>query len=173
MTDEFDAVVYDLDGTLVRLDVDWSAVQAGLGDLLREAGVDPEPFETWELLSAAEDAGVGERAHELIAEHERDGAVVSRRLPTADELDAIDVPVGVCSLNCEDACHIALETHGLTEHVDVVAGRETTPARKPDPRSLGWVLGELGVDADGALFVGDSESDEVTAERVGTQFRWV
>lgn len=176
MTDEFDAVVYDLDGTLVRLDVDWEVVRQGLGDRLREQGVDPSPFETWELLSAAEDAGIGDEAHEFIAEHERNGAAVSRRLPTADELDerrGDGVPVGVLSLNCEDACHIALAEHGLKDHVDVVAGRETTPARKPDPRSLQWVLNELGVDADGSVFVGDSDSDEVTAERVGTQFRWV
>lgn len=173
MTDEFEAVVYDLDGTLVRLDVDWETVRIGLRNRLREQGVDPAPFETWELLSAAERAGIGDEAHEFISEHERSGAEVSRRLPTADELDALDVPVGVCSLNCEDACHIALAEHGLTELVDVVAGRETTPARKPDPRSLQWVLHELDADPENALFVGDSDSDEVTADRAGTRFRWV
>lgn len=173
MTDEFEAVVYDLDGTLVRLDVDWATVRDGLDVLLREHGVDPAPLETWELLSAAEAADVGAEAHELISRHERAGAREARRLPTADELDVLDVPVGVLSLNCEDACHIALAEHELTEYVDVVAGRETPPARKPDPRSLRWVLSELGADADSALFVGDSDSDEVTATRVGTQFRWV
>lgn len=173
MPEEFDAVVYDLDGTLVRLDVDWEAVSRGVGALLAEQGVDPSPFETWELLTAAEDAGIGTQAHELISEHEREGARGSRRLPTAAELDAIDVPVGVCSLNCEEACHIALEEHGLTKDVDVVAGRETTPARKPDPRSLRWVLDELGVEATRSVFVGDSDSDAVTADRAGTRFRWV
>lgn len=173
MSDEFEAVVYDLDGTLVRLDVDWVAVREGLGELLQAEGVDPSPLETWELLTAAEEAGIGDEAHEFIAEHEREGARRSRLLPTASELDDVDVPVGVCSLNCEDACHIALDEHGLAEAVDVVAGRETAPARKPDPRSLQWVLDELGVDAAETLFVGDSESDEVTANRVGTTFRWV
>lgn len=173
MTDAFEAVVYDLDGTLVRLDVDWGAVRDGLATLLTDAGVDPSPFETWGLLDAAENAGIGPTAHELISTHEREGARRSTVLPTANELDALDVPVGVCSLNCEDACHIALEDHGLADDVDVVAGRDTTPARKPDPRSLGWVLDELAVDPSAALFVGDSASDEETASRVGTQFRWV
>lgn len=176
MSDTFEAVVYDLDGTLVRLDVDWDAVRTGVGDLLREQDIDPSPFETWELLSAAEDAGIGDAAHQFISEHERSGARVSKRLPTADELDelaALDVPIGVLSLNCADACHIALENHDLADYVDVVAGRETPPARKPDPQSLQWVLEELGVSATETEFVGDSKSDEVTAERVGTQFRWV
>lgn len=173
MTAEFEAVVYDLDGTLVRLDVDWEAVRDGVRAILREEGVDPTPFETWELLDAAEDEGRGDEAHALISDHECDGARVSRELPTAGELAAIQGPVGVLSLNSEDACHIALEKHDLASYVDVVAGRETPPARKPDPRSLQWVLDELDVAASETLFVGDSESDEVTAERAGTAFRWV
>ena len=173
MTDKYEAVVYDLVGTLVRLDVDWVAVREGLGELLQVEGVDPSPLETWELLTAAEETGIGDEAHEFISEHEREGARRSELLPTASELDDVDVPVGVCSLNCEDACHIALDEHGLAGSVDVVAGRETAPARKPDPRSLQWVLDELGVEAAGTVFVGDSESDEVTADRVGTTFRWV
>lgn len=173
MRDEYAAVVYDLDGTLVRLDVDWAAVQEGLGEMLRAEGVDPAPLETWELLTAAEETGIGDEAHEFISEYEREGARKSRRLPTASELDVVDVPIGVCSLNCEDACHIALDEHDLAEYVDVVAGRETTPARKPDPRSLQWVVDQLDVDASETLFVGDSDSDAVTADRVGTLFRMV
>lgn len=173
MSDEFAAVVYDLDGTLVRLDVDWTAVSAGVASLLRDHGVDPSPLETWELLTAAENVGVGDEAHDLISAHERAGAWASARLPAADELAALDVPVGVLSLNCEAACHIALDEHGLADAVDVVAGRETPPARKPDPRSLEWVLDELDVGAADSVFVGDSDSDEVTADRAGTDFRWV
>jgi phosphoglycolate phosphatase len=169
---DYDAVVYDLDGTLVRLDVDWGAVEREVEAALREAGADPAEYDMWGMLDAAEDAGVGGHVHDLIAAHERDGAAAATRLPAADDLP-LDVPVGVCSLNCEAACRAALDDHGLTEFVDVVAGRDTVPARKPDPRALEWVLAELGVPAERALFVGDSASDEVTAERAGAAFRWV
>ncbi|MFC3476955.1 HAD family hydrolase [Halobacterium litoreum] len=172
MTD-YDAVVYDLDGTLVRLDVDWDEVERDIERALRAVDVDPDEYDTWEMLDAAEGAGIGEEVHELIAEHERDGATRATRLPTADELADADTPVAVCSLNCEAACRIALDEHGLTDAFSVVAGRDTVPARKPDPRALTWVLEELGVPPERTLFVGDSASDEVTAERAGTDFRWV
>ena len=172
MTEDYDAVVYDLDGTLVRLDVDWAAVEREVGAILREAGVDPDDHDTWELLTAAEAAGVGDAVHDRIADHELGGAETGPLLPTAGELP-LDVPVGVCSLNAEVACRRALDRHDLAAWVAVVAGRDSVPARKPDPRALEWVADELGVDVERVLFVGDSASDEETAERAGADFRWV
>jgi phosphoglycolate phosphatase len=171
--DELDAVVYDLDGTLVRLDVDWEAVDARLVDLLKREGVDTEPLTAWEHLDAAEEAGVGDEADELIAEAERAGAEESRRLELADRLADHEIPVGVCSLNHEEAVRIALDRHDLTEHVQSVVGRGTVPERKPHPRALLAAVEELGVEPENVLFVGDSEGDETTAERAGTKFEWV
>ena len=167
------AVVYDLDGTLVRLAVDWEAVERGLADLLEREGVDADRYSAWDLLTAAEEAGIGDEADELIAEAEREGATDSERLALADDLPTHDIPVGVCSLNHESAVRIALDRHDLARHVDSVVGRGTVPQRKPHPRALLAVVEELGVEPANTLFVGDSASDEETAERAGTQFEWV
>jgi phosphoglycolate phosphatase len=170
---DVEAVVYDLDGTLVRLVVDWPDVERRLADLLEREGVNSDGLSGWDQLDAAEDAGVGDEADELIAAAEREGARDSRRLPLADELVAREVPVGVCSLNHERAVRIALDRHDLTDHVENVVGRGTVPKRKPHPRALLAVVEELGVPPETVLFVGDSASDEETAERAGTQFEWV
>jgi phosphoglycolate phosphatase len=153
--------------------VDWTEVERGLADLLEREGVDPEALDAWALLDAAEDAGVGDEADELIAEAEREGARESERLPLADELVAREIPVGVCSLNHERAVRIALDEHDLTQHVESVVGRGTVPERKPHPRALLAAVEELGVAPENVLFVGDSASDEETAERAETQFKWV
>lgn len=171
--ESLEAVVYDLDGTLVRLVVDWEDVERRLADLLEREGVNADLLSAWGLLDAAEDAGVGEEADDLIADAEREGARQSRRLALADELADREVPVGVCSLNHEDAVHLALAEHDLAEHVESVVGRGTVPERKPHPRALLAAVEELGVAPERTLFVGDSESDEVTAERAGTKFEWV
>ena len=170
---DLSAVVYDLDGTLVRLAVDWEAVERRLVDLLEREGVDADSLTTWDLLSAAEDAGVGDEADELIADAERDGAEASTGLALADDLPNHRIPVGVCSLNHESAVRLALDRHDLADHVDSVVGRGTVPHRKPHPRALLAVVEELGVDPERTLFVGDSASDEETAERAGTKFEWV
>jgi phosphoglycolate phosphatase len=170
---EVEAVVYDLDGTLVRLDVDWEDVERRLADLLEREGVNADPLSAWDLLTAAEEVGVGDEADALIAQAEREGARQSNRLPLADELLAREIPVGVCSLNHEEAVRIALDEHDLADHVESVVGRGTVPKRKPHPRALLAVVEELGVSPETVLFVGDSASDEETAERAGTTFEWV
>lgn len=167
------AVVYDLDGTLVDLLVDWEDVERRLAELLEREGVDADHLSSWALLSAAEKAGIGDEADDLIASAERDGARESERRALADELFESEIPAGVCSLNREDAVRIALDRHGLTEHVDSVVGRGTVPDRKPHPRPLLRAVEELGVEPENVLFVGDSARDEETAERAGTRFEWV
>lgn len=169
---EYDAYVYDLDGTLVRLDVDWGAVRDEAAAALAERGVDAAGADLWDLLECGERAGARDAVERVVAAHEREGARASRRLPAADRLPH-DVPVGVCSLNCEDACRIALSTHGLDGFVASVVGRDSVATEKPDPEPLLAAARDLGVAPERTLFVGDSERDERAAERAGMAFAYV
>ncbi|MFC6835389.1 HAD family hydrolase [Halomarina ordinaria] len=171
-TEEYEAVVYDLDGTLVHLAVEWDVVAREVEAALEARGVRVADPDLWGMLERA-----GETEHEaavegVIAAHERRGARESRRLPFADALPH-DVPVAVCSLNCEAACRIALEVHDLDAHVDAVVGRDSVATKKPHPEPLLTAVEALGTTPERSLFVGDSERDEVTAERAGTAFRYV
>lgn len=170
--DDYDAVVFDLDGTLVHLDVDWDAVDRTVRSLLADHGVDTDESTAWELYDDAEAVGRATAVEEIIASHERDGATRARRLPLADELP-LSVPTGVCSLNSEAAVRIALEDHGLEGHVVSVVGRDTVGKRKPDPEPLLAAVDGLGASPEQTLFVGDSERDAETARRAGTDFRYV
>lgn len=164
-------MIYDLDGTLVRLDVDWDVVAGEVAATLRDRGVDP-PDELWEMLSYADEVGHRDAVERVISAHEREGARNSNRLRSADDLP-LDVPVAVCSLNAESAVRVALETHDIQEFVGPVVGRDSGPERKPAPDGLLAIADALGVSPERTLFVGDGERDELTAERAGTAFRWV
>jgi phosphoglycolate phosphatase len=170
--EEYERVVYDLDGTLVRLDVDWDAVRDAVVARLREREVGVGDRSLWDILDVAGGHSVEGVVEETIAEFERGGARRSQRLPVADELPR-GVPVGVCSLNCEAACRIALETHDLDGFVDAVVGRDTVASHKPDPEPLLSVIDALGGDPATTLFVGDSASDEKTADWAGVAFEYV
>jgi len=169
----YDALVYDLDGTLVRLDVDWEAVTEETAAVLRARGLETEGS-LWDLLQRAEEAGQRHRraVEGVIADHEREGARSADRLPLADELPT-GVPTGVCSLNCEAACRVALEAYGLDSHIDAIVGRDTVSAHKPDPEPLLATVDAIGADPRTTLFVGDSDSDRVAAERAGVDFQSV
>lgn len=165
-----EAVIYDLDGTLVSLDVDWSRVRKEISEVMgREIPSDI----VWGVLDLADKEGVGDEVRNIISSHEVRGAKTSTKLPTADLLSNEERKVGICSLNCEEACLIALKTHGLTDFVDVVIGRDTVSTRKPDPLPLLEVVDRLGVACDKVIFVGDSVLDEEAARRSGISFRYV
>lgn len=167
-------MVYDLDGTLLDLVVDWGAVADDVADLLVENGVDAQGVDLWEMLDLADDAGVRDDVEAIVADHEREGARRSESLPYAEDLANHAVPIGVCSLNCERACRLALERHGLSDHVDAVVGRDSTVTRKPDPEPLLATVRALSVTPDrDVVFVGDSERDEIAARRAGISFEYV
>jgi phosphoglycolate phosphatase len=167
------AIVYDLDGTLVRLLVDWQSLEAELAALLEDAGIDDPGGDVWSRYEVAGEYGLRSEADELITAREVAGASESVRLPAADLVATHDVPVGVCSLNSERACRIALSEQGLADHVQAVVGRGSVATLKPDPEPLLTVCEALGVAPEATLFVGDSESDAETASRAGTMFRYV
>lgn len=169
------ARVYDLDGTLVRLAVDWPAAERAVEAVVRDAGLveDPTGSDVWTLYDVARAHGVGDEVESTLAEFERDGAENAHRLPAADHLAELSMPLGVCSLNSEAACRIALETHDLDGLVEVVVGRDTVERRKPHPAPLLAAVRRLGAEPAHTLFVGDSESDEVCADRAGTRFSYV
>lgn len=172
-TDDFDAVVYDLDGTLVRLAVDWDAVAREAAECFAEAGVDASDADLWAMLDLADEHGLRDAIEAVLVAHEREGAARSARLATADCLAAATGPVGVCSLNAEVACRVALDTHGLADAVNAVVGRDSVPTRKPDPEPLLTTVSRLDAAPERTLFVGDSERDAETADRAGTAFRYV
>jgi phosphoglycolate phosphatase len=168
----YDAVVFDLDGTLVDLAVDWDAAARDAIALFERNGHDAADADLWGLLERADDAGLRAELESVLADHETRGAAASTRLRHADHLP-LSSPTAVCSLNCEAACRTALDRHDLSHHVEAVVGRDSVGTYKPDPEPLLAALRDLGVRKERALFVGDSERDAVTARRAGVEFQWV
>ncbi len=172
VTAEYEAVVYDLDGTLARLVVDWGQVRDDVASKLRAREVAVAEMDLWELFEHAHGGPLQRTVEDAIQEHEREGARRSERLALADELP-LDVPVGVCSLNCEAACRIALEMHGLDSHVQAIVGRDTIDSYKPNPEPLLHTIELLDGSPTSTLFIGDSETDEIAADRAGVDFQYV
>ncbi|MFB6361182.1 MAG: HAD family hydrolase [Halobacteriales archaeon] len=171
--DDAQAVVYDLDGTVVRLAVDWSAVGEALRDRFSEAGVAAEGWTVWDCYERAREHGLESAVNALLTEQELAGAEAAERLAGADSLERLDRPAGVCSLNAEAACRVALERLELASAVDVIIGRDSVGPVKPDPAPLLAAVEALEVPPGDALFIGNREKDAETARRAGVPFRYV
>lgn len=170
--DGWEAIIYDLDGTLVDLAVDWDEVATAVVETFARRGIDTSG-NLWDLLERASTVDLRGHVEGIISEYEREGARHSVRLALADQVVEEDRPVGVCSLNCEEACRIALDTHDLESHVSTVIGRDSVAKPKPDPSPLEAAANALEVAPEKTMFVGDTDRDAITAERAGTGFLYV
>lgn len=171
MLDVFDAVVFDLDGTLVELAIDWPAVHDETEEML-DPYIDRSIHELGRngVFAAAEEHGVYRELVELIESREVRGADDAVALEGVRELGNVSGPVGICTANARRAAEVALERFGALDAVDAIVSRETTREGKPHPRPLLECLDRLDADPGNAVFVGDERSDAEAAEKAGTSF---
>ncbi|WP_440991840.1 DUF120 domain-containing protein [Haloarchaeobius baliensis] len=172
--DAFDGVVFDLDGTLVDLGVDWPAVHERLETLLEPHLDGPiTDYSRVEVFDLATEHGLYDELEDVVGGAEVARAETARKLPALSVLPHIDCPVGICTANAEEAARRALERFGVLDHVDSVVARDTMAADKPEPATLAQSLDELGVQAGNSLYVGDEDGDRELAVAVGTSYSHV
>ncbi len=175
------AVVFDLDGTLVDTAPD---ILAYLNEMLAEFGRPPLHAEAvrdmigdgiLSLMTRGLNASGGmppdldldELFNRFLVRYTADPARLSRPFEGAievlDRLQAEGVKLGVCTNKPQCPTDSLLASLGLAPYFGAVLGGDAMPRKKPDPSHLLAVLGQLGVPAGGALLVGDSETDLKTA----------
>ncbi|QZA88152.1 HAD family hydrolase [Salinarchaeum sp. IM2453] len=172
MNTNYAAIIYDLDGTLVQLDVDWAQTRQDAINELADHGLTISTNSLWDVYTRAAEAELKQIVEQVITDHEKQGARSAHLLPLAGELPA-SVPVGVCSLNSEIACRIALEQTDLSTYIDTVVGRDTVLEQKPSPQPLNKVLENLEAAPEQAIFIGDSPRDQEAAKRANIDFEFV
>lgn len=168
-------VVLDLDNTLCKLGVDWTAVKERLEQLAREAGADVEDEGIWPLMEAAQQPGreaLLRDMERLVTDAELAGA---RDCPHNEALvEWIAREAGgeasVLSLNSRRAVESALERNGLSAMVIHIVGREDVRRIKPDPEGMLVLAERHGVEPTEMLLVGDKDGDRECAERAGARF---
>ena len=176
-------VVFDLDGTLIDSIHDIHFV---LNTLLAEEGLSPldlgavksmvgrgvrplirEAVAAAGVSHADEDAWI-ERFVATYLRHPADHTVVfpGVREILAD-LSEAGIPLGICTNKPRLTTAAALEALGLKNLFRAVTCPEDVAHRKPDGRHLLDTLTAMGCPADGAVYVGDSETDVAAARNAG------
>ena len=92
-------------------------------------------------------------------------------------LDDLSAPCGVVSNNHHSTIEFVLDFFDLRAHFDTYYGREKTVdslrLKKPNTHYLDRALADLDCPGESALYVGDSESDVVAADRAGVDSAFV
>lgn len=175
----FDAILFDLDGTLIdsRRDIARSVNHALTALGRPEQAV--EVLATYigdgvrvlmERAFATSDAAVIEPAIALWRPHYLEHCLDATRLydGIADLLDALrDTPLGVVSNKPVAPSEVILAGLGIRARFAVVVGGDSCSARKPDPAPLLFAVGRMGACGGRVLMVGDSANDVEAARRAG------
>lgn len=177
-----EAVVFDLDGTLIH-----SAPELLNAANTYLAGLDRAPLTLAELqgfigngvptlvkrLRAARalDTGPEDIARFLgIYQNNPVGhtTVYPGVVAALQTLSLAGVPLGVCTNKPEKPTRDILDHFGINRYFRTVVGGDTLPVHKPDPAPLRHAMQELA--STSVLFVGDSEVDCATAQAAGQPF---
>jgi len=192
----FDAVLFDLDGTLIDRDQDVAAVYDAA---FERAGVAPfaEPAALWEVLDGPPDPDdrvgyLGAGFARLAAQHDRPEVdpvalavafvegVDNTQVSLVEGADAVleatreAGSVGLLTNGPEHRQAEKVEAVGLAERLDTVVYAGDLPRRKPHAAPFERALAALDCPADRALYVGDSLAYDVAgAHNAGLAAAWL
>ena len=183
------AVIFDLDGVLMRFNLDsrrikedviryfvrnglqdgllsptssFSSIRESVRTFFSIAGKDPSWTE-----------GLIKEGEKVPIEHEIRAATVTELLPNAKKtlmaLKSMGLKLAVFTYNNSSATRIALRRHNLENFFDVVVARDMVIRPKPSPMHLDTVLNRLGVTKDEAIVVGDTEMDIKPCKELGVR----
>ncbi len=178
---KLDAVLFDLDGTLIDTAPDMVAV---LNQLQQAHGLDPLPYEIARanvsngaiglLRLAFPDAAESEFEtlhREYLERYERSVCKESRIFPDMpellDSLDAQRCPWGVVTNKPQRMTDPLLAALGLTSRLCCAVCGDTLPQRKPDPAPLLLGCQQAGTAPQRTVYVGDAARDMEAARAAG------
>ena len=183
--ERFDAVIFDLDGTLVdtapdilaylndmldelgRPGLDLAAVRSMIGD-----GVKSLMIRGLEASGGIPDAvDLDDLFHRYLERYSAEPVRSSQPYPgMVDALEALSnagVKLGVCTNKPQTPTDRLLARLGLDRYFGAAIGGDALAIKKPDPDHLLAVLDRLQVEPQHAVLIGDSDTDLKTAHAAG------
>lgn len=150
-------LIYDFDGTLFHLPVDWSAIHD-------ELGVAPGVTLGPELQRFMDDGEAAALA--VVTKHER--AVAARGSFTAGARACLTRP-GNRAIVTRNSREAVLDALGKLAEGIFIVGREDVRRLKPDPEGVRLVLEHFGVKPTEAALIGDTYHDVQAARAAGVR----
>ncbi|MDZ4164576.1 MAG: HAD hydrolase-like protein [Smithellaceae bacterium] len=181
---EIEAVIFDFDGTLGHLNIDFPLMRRRILDLSGEYGVNLNGREgryVLELISSLKDDIGGhddnrarefyDRAMEIVASIEitaaRKGELIPGTIELLEEFRRRGIKLGVVTRNCLAAVSLILP--GIGDYFGgAVITRERTINFKPHPEHLQIALHHLSTGPEKSAMVGDHPMDILVGKSVGT-----
>ncbi|MEM2099038.1 MAG: HAD-IA family hydrolase, partial [Candidatus Bathyarchaeia archaeon] len=106
----------------------------------------------------------------MVEKYELDAAKTTSLIPgvveTLKALKRMNLKIGLCTINSENAVNYILNRFGITQFFNVVVPRNKVNQFKPHPEHIETALKALGVSAKDTVIVGDSITDMQSAKEL-------
>ena len=181
----FDTVIYDLDGTLIDSARD---MQVAVSKVLADHGLPPVSEDDVRIFMGQgskvtmakafakhgrplDDDTLSAVTREFVRYYEADPVSHTSAFAGVSEVvarfDRLGLRQGVCTNKFERPSRMILEHLRLMPPIADLAGADTFPVRKPDPRHILMLVERMGGLPDRAVMVGDSIHDVEAAHGAG------
>ena len=178
---EYNAVFFDLDGTLVDTAPDMVAI---LQRLQQEHGLEPVAYDLGRSYVSNGAVGLlslgfpeleieaGDEMHQQYLELYAEAICVESRVfdgleALIDRLDEMGCPWGVITNKPTQLTIPLLGALGLADRSACMVSGDTLTVRKPDPAPMLLACDIAGVDAETSIYIGDAERDIEAGQRAG------
>ncbi|MHA1595028.1 MAG: HAD family hydrolase [Candidatus Baldrarchaeia archaeon] len=180
------AVIFDLDGTLVRLKLDIKNMKSEIIQKLVRLGIPREILSEKDTIVAMyrkakayleeqKKTELSSKVYDVIVDtaekYERRAAEVTTLVEGVDtvleRLRTIGLKLGLITNNGRTVTNYVLEKFDIKKYFDAIVTRDDGRTLKPDPSGLILLLSKLEVSPDEALLIGDSIIDILAAKNAG------
>ena len=172
-------LVFDLDGTIVNLTVDWMTLKEILVDKYRETYKEQcevkRVSKCLEKIVEKNDENILENFFDVIRHYEleniKDTRLIEETIFFIKNKDLFgvknDAKFAILSLNTRDTIIWALELANLRDKIDFIVGREDVRKWKPAPEGLIKIKNQYKIKKEEMVYFGDLENDLLTGENAG------
>jgi phosphoglycolate phosphatase len=178
------SIVFDLDGTLIHSSPD---LQAAANKMLADYGLAPLDLASIESFIGNGVPKLVERCLRVYEMPLTEEAVDKMRtyydadpftltapyegvVDCLKALKAAGLKLAICTNKPVAPARTILDGLNLTQYFDVVVGGDTYSTHKPDPEPLLGCMEKMGADMANTIYVGDSETDALTAKNADMTF---
>ncbi|MFX1493729.1 MAG: HAD family hydrolase [Promethearchaeota archaeon] len=174
-------IVFDLDGTIVRLAADWRSLKDALTERYAEHYQEKCQFRSISAclsnIVERNDEEELKKNIEIIRRYELEN--IKENIPIEECIFFInnlglfgvqeDIKLAVLSLNTRRTIIESLTLAKIYEKIDFIVGREDVRKWKPDPEGLLKIKDYFGVKKSEMVFIGDLDKDIITGQNAGVE----
>jgi len=172
-------IIFDLDGTIVNLIVDWMALKENLVEKYREIYKEQCDFKRisicLEKIVEKNDENILENFFGVIRHYEleniRDTQLIEETIffIKSKELFGVknNAKFAILSLNVRDTIIQALVLANIHDKIELIIGREDVRKWKPAPEGLIKIQNHFKIKKEEMVYFGDLENDLLTGENAG------